>query len=304
MFRRARRFVKQARYAAAARSAVGAGTGIATGTGKRVIFRWGPICGRGIGDALRGIVTVHHMSRQLGIQLEIDMVDNPLCDVLIYTTPKDTHDEYTRCAADMMTIHDDKFNTQEFAKLLMRRQTLVLFSSSYPQFREITQDIEFVRNLMVMKEEHIHKVPTQPYRLIHIRVGDSYMVDNKEAHSQQEHWHPKQDPSVILSRLQRAMRKHHVVLKPGDFIITDCNILKPVLANSYAGILMDDSEGQVRAGHLGMESTPEQTAATVCDIQRIIHAEEVISFSTYPWASNFVYWFCKCHSVHLNSYTF
>lgn len=266
---------------------------------KRVIFRWGPLCGRGVGDALRGIITVHHITRRLGICVEIDMVDNELSDVLEYKTPEDTHNEYKRCEADMVTLYDTAVNVKVLVHLLRRRQTLVLFTNALPFAEPDPQDMEFVRNLMRFKDD-IQR-PTHPYRLIHIRVGDAFMVE-REDHTQHKHWKPAEPVQIILSRLHRTLHKHAVTLNPGDFVITDCNILKPALIDAHSGIIMDDSEGLIKAGHLGMRSDRDQIAATVRDIQRIMHAKEVISFNTYGWPSNFVKWICKCYNIPVKTY--
>jgi hypothetical protein len=281
---------------------------------RRVIFNWGGCCGQGLGDVVRGMIVMHQFCQRIGVRLEVEMVGNVLCEYLEYETPHETHAEFERCKGQKIDMRNCAAWPQDFGELLrmaMNRHTLVIFTNYIPFMKPDEACVDFMRNLLRLRSAYRMQPPSAPYRLVHLRVGDFFMLDDAHPHKNNPDckiaWGVTESPTTIL---QKFMHAHpHLALHPGDVVITDCSMLKPALRESFPGIDLPGPADKEHSGchsapaaHLGYERDPARLLPTIHDMQLITHASEVVSYSAYPRPSNFVQWLCTCYGVPMTCY--
>jgi hypothetical protein len=272
---------------------------------RRVIFRWGESCGHGLGDVLRGMIVMHQFCKRIGVALEVDMVGNVLCEYLEYVTPYETHVEFERCKGQMVDLRNVAPWPKDFGRLgrlALNKQTFVIFTNHVPFIKPDRVCAEFIRNLLRLRPIHRMHPPSESYRLVHLRFGDSFMAEDGNS---------QESPHNILQRFRKMhpyMNLHH-----GDVVITDCHSIRAALCEIFPGIKLSDHFGHAPTptavpipdsapAHLGIERDPARIRSTIHDMQLIVHAAEVVSFSTYPWSSNFVQWLCTCYGIPTTMY--
>ncbi len=272
---------------------------------RRVIFRWGESCGQGLGDVVRGIIVMHQFCQRIGVALEVDMIGNVLCEYLEYETPPETHAEFERCKGQMVDLRNLPSWPQTFselARLALNKHTFVIFTNYIPFVKPSKESIEFVRNVITLKPIYRMQPPSEQYRLVHLRVGDFFMLEDGHPHKRNPDcriaWDEGVQGTVVLKKFMQA--HPNLELKPGDVVITDCQLIREAIREHFPAVRLSTGYDSPAPAHLGYERDPERIRATIDDMQLIIHAAKVVSFSAYPRPSNFVLWLCTCYGIPMD----
>jgi hypothetical protein len=116
------------------------------------------------------------------------------------------------------------------------------------------------------------------YSVLHVRVGDNYI--NSEI------------PTVKLNFYTELVKKH---ITTGDILCSDNAFLKRHIASVIPGIIVFVND--THSGHVGRDNDKLTLKNTLDDLQIIIGAKTVYTYSEYTWVSGFVHWVTTCFDI-------
>ena len=231
----------------------------------------------GLGDSLRGILSIYQFCKKNRYEFIIDTHLHPFSQFFENNTSP------YQCNKDEspVTFAGDDGGMYKSLNLSVKPGGVYhIFCNSYPLEPLLSDEKRLIRNLLTIKPEFKLDLPKDPYSVFHIRVGDPLIngiINEKD----------------LVHYTQIVGKK----CKMGDVICSDSNQLKHHLATMIPGIrvYMNDN----RCGHVGYDTDPVLLRNTLDDLQIVLGAARVYTYSNYSWISGFVEWGCKCFDIPL-----
>ena len=227
----------------------------------------------GLGDALRGTLAVYQFCKANNCRFVVDIHRHPFSHFLEWT-PSDLHVQVDRAA-----IHLYGLGGSPIHKPAPGRTEFVYGNSLCRE--TLTEDEKaLVQNILRVKPEYKLELPAE-YNVVHIRVGDSRM--GEQSVHKLEHYIP------VIERCTKA----------GDYLCCDSPALKRLCKQLLPHVNVVNEEG--RPSHFGTDTSLDALRVTLDDMQIIMNARKIYTYTVYPWVSNFVQWISKSFDIPLES---
>lgn len=231
----------------------------------------------GLGDTLRGILTLYQYCKRNRYEFIVDTHRHPFSKFL-----KENTSLYHRIA-DGKNITFEGVDGGPFLSLKLNVKngdTRHIICNAHPEEPLLSDEKWLIRTLLQVKSEYQLALPTQPYSVLHIRVGDTAI-------------------NGLISAVQLATYIDLVnqYLVAGDVVCSDSVQLKRhiMTVNPTIKVYVNDR----RSGHVGYDTEPDLLRNTLDDLQIVLGATRVFTYSNYVWVSGFVVWGCKCFNIPL-----
>jgi hypothetical protein len=230
----------------------------------------------GLGDALRGILSLYQFCKKNRYEFVVDTHRHPFSCFL----EMETHLHHRTMIETTVTFEGDDGGSFETLKLNLKKGDIRhVFCNAYPVEPLLSDEKHLIRSILSVKKAYRLDLPAN-YSVLHVRAGDSTIDGLME---------PKKLASYIS-----LVKKY---LTEGDVFCSDSVELKRHVAISCPGVRVFINDR--RNGHVGRDTDPALLQNTLDDLQIVLGAKRVFTYSAYSWVSGFVDWGTKCFDIPL-----
>lgn len=227
----------------------------------------------GLGDSIRGILAIYQFCKRNQRKFLINIDDHPFSQYLEKdTTPYHCSNTYSMTyfvGGDAGVL---KINNKE--------KIYYVYSNAWPREPLLSDEKGLIRSLLTIKKEYLIKLPAS-YSVLHIRTGDDYIKSDL--------------PDVKLAFYVGLIKKY---MGSDKIVLCSDNVqLKQHIANTIPDVTVFVNDA--RSGHIGYDTDPGILRNTLTDLQIVMGARNVYTYSVYPWISGFVHWVTKCFDIPL-----
>jgi hypothetical protein len=247
--------------------------------GNTVIFKWAQAdmlsnvnrsYSWGIGDILRGMLATYQLAKENRWNFQVDIHAHPFSALLEKPTmfyasePSDTIPTFNSIDGGNISSVSINFND---------KGVYTCINNAWPKTPVLKDETYLVRSLLVFKPEYRIDI-SGSYNLFHIRVGDAAMANGA---------------SCDNAKYEAILRQYAV---PGDVFISDCVSLKRYIATTDLGLRITHTD--VKTAHTGYSKDINELIPTAVDMQLIMNASQLYTYSEYDWISGFIHWCGVC----------
>ncbi len=220
----------------------------------------------GLGDIIRGIIATRQYCCQKGYEFILDIHKHPFAQFLAH--------DVSDTVASLTDAADVKF-FQSFERVPDLPSPVILMSNAWCT-DPTPDDKQFIRKFLTVKPEYHLSLPTTPYNVLHFRLGDMCM-DGADGNYM-----------ALLPMIIRTVREN-------DVLCSDSTKFKMFMKSRFNDIRTYGDN--CLAGHIGKERDPRRLLATLTDLQVLMGAQQIHTFSVYSWTSGFVDWIARCYDI-------
>jgi len=244
------------------------------------------INGHGIGDNLRGIISMLQIQQKLNKQkkftLHIDFSQSRIYNYILHRIPDYISTISNNNDLKLMYYGDEKSHDDDIINFILQENLNVLYISTntYPDINNITDDMKsIIKDLFKfntyfdnMLKQYIQDIP-ENYNLFHYRLGDQEL---------------KGETDEVRINTALELFKEHVKNYKNCLVISDSFYFKQKLYDMYQN--KDVFVFLTKPSHTCDHYNRHNDIDIFIDFFLIIHAKTMNCYSFYPWISNFVYW--------------
>jgi hypothetical protein len=233
----------------------------------------------GLGDILRGTLQLYMLSKKMKFTLYVDTSLHPISKYLVPT--ENPHAELIQLSKDMIMMISDDAPLEEIIGNLS--DTVYYFFTNAQCTEPYDDDCKaFMKSIMTpipsLESELNTRIPFKTYSILHFRLGDKELVNNKGG-----------DISQNILRLIEENKEANSVL------ISDSVSLK-----TYPHISEKVHVLNTIPRHLGRCDDIESIKDTLIDFFILSRATHIKTYSCYNWISGFVFWAHQIYDIPLS----
>ena len=226
----------------------------------------------GIGDLIRGTFQLYQICRKHNLSFELDFRNHPISQIMIQKSELKNYDtSKINFHIFLNTIEMEKFilkaakNEDESDLYIMTNGCLPLSDLYADHFKNfINKNFQLKSDYKKLLEKSLP--PPKSYEVLHIRLGDDYLIENKNKITKN-----------ILMILRNNMRKDTI-------LISDSNHLKDYAKRNFSARILP-----TKSTHFGLKINSKQTFDNYLEFTILRGANNIKTFSNYSWISGFVY---------------
>lgn len=242
---------------------------------------------RGFGDFLRGSIHLYRLSKPFKFNLTINLSEHPIGQ---YFEQSGNLHTYGTLHTEFMDWDIKKILHQDFSRRLLLKLLLeqnkcnVYFTEWWPEYfsnHMLEQnERDFIQSFLKPTMYIMMKVDsfigdTTSFHILHIRTGDSQMIQDKSKLIFPE-------LEFKLETYMNCIERHLTTLKQNNLpviLISDSFLLKRACAEKFKFRITEEMPG-----HSGMDF---QTEGAAIEFVIMSKASTIFSISTYYWGSTF-----------------
>jgi len=225
----------------------------------------------GLGDVLKGIATAYMACRTVGIKFYVDMSNHPLSEFL--QLPDHPHQYLVKTGhTKVASIHFHTMQSiEDFLRYCTNEETPLLFSCHGPIVPSYTQECqEFMQQLLTptpaFHEFFQRMKPSTPYTIIHVRAGDSHLL---------------QESNDSIEEIVQLFLQH---TEPTDVLLSDSPAFRAYVRDHYPSCRVYD----VKICHTGVSTDSVAIQNTLFEFFVASQATSIKTHSYYEWKSGFM----------------
>jgi hypothetical protein len=255
----------------------------------------------GLGDFIRGVITLLKLSKELNFNVKVDLRYNKISNFLINNNEKEYLDEVDKNLDKLQHFFMLK-NLKEFIiNSFINNDIITLSTNAWWNKNEITcydnisypltiEEKNFIKNILLPTDElnkyiqdKIENIPKK-YTIIHFRIGDDLSFYNKNI------------PDEYLYKYEDIFIKHY---EKDSILISDNKYFKNYIKSKYDINIFD-----VDIEHIGISNNNnlDGVKGSLFDFFIQSNAIKIKSFSIYFWISGFIHWNSKIYDIPLEIY--
>jgi len=241
---------------------------------------------KGLGDFLRGYGCLIQLGEKLGFDVEVDLRNHPIAKHLAVPSSTTVVVDYaatTVCphinyvAEPDWTIRRDKTFIDKFSFWMQSvsgdLSVVPVFVTAYPIARYSTSVRERVLACTIptplVLGRFVSTSPPRPYSTLHVRTGDSVIVEK----------------TGVPPAVEDAMRKVTQVMEIGDLLLSDTRCFDRIAREEYG--FHTTSTEPIHLGDSPVEDIESSCLGTLYDWWLLSHSSSIVSLSVYFWGSGF-----------------
>ena len=225
----------------------------------------------GIGDLIRGTFQLYQICRKHNLSFELDFRNHPISQIMLQKS------EFKYDKTSKINFHIF-LNTLDMEKFILRAaqnedsDLFIMTNGCLPLSDNYANHFKkFIDKYFQLKSEYRSLLdnylpPPKSYEVLHIRLGDDYLIENKNKIS-------KYISIILRSNLNKD-----------TILLSDSNYLKDYAKRKfYARIL------PAQPTHFGLKINAKETFDNYLEFNILKGAKNIKTFSNYSWISGFVY---------------
>lgn len=251
----------------------------------------------GLGDRVRGLLATLAYANDNGLELFVDTTGSCWETFFEYRTPAEVRHRASDERSKIIALFSFKKSKLNLNDVLKGRANFMLITNYYPQRFPTEGEKEFVRSLLIIRPQWHWEIPSIPYGLIHVRIGDHILVLGKSLTSV-----PSNVSDIIKYTSTRTDLPWYMISDSAQ-LDEMVKIDFPDKGLSFRSDLAERgiSTATAKPGHMGRTSDVERLALTIRDIQLICGAKEIVTTSSYIWTSGFPLWLAVINNIKIGT---
>jgi hypothetical protein len=236
----------------------------------------------GLGDMLKGIATAYMACRTVGIKFYVDMSNHPLSEFL--QVPDHPYQDLVKTGhTKVPSIHFHTLQSiEDFLRYCTHEEKPLLFCCHGPILPSFTEECrEFMQQLLTptpaFHEFFQRMKPSIPYTIIHVRAGDSHLL---------------QESNDQIEEIFQLFLQH---IEPTDLLLSDSSSFRAYIRDHYPSCRVYD----VKICHTGVSTDSEAIQNTLFEFFLASQATSIKTHSCYEWVSGFMDNVHKIYNVPL-----
>ncbi len=225
----------------------------------------------GLGDLIRGTFQLYQICRKHNFLFELDFRNHPISQIMIqksefkYNSPSNVnfHMFLNTFEIEKFILEEAKNNNEDL--FIMTNGCLPLSDVFAKDFKRFINDRLQLKSKYKKLLENSLPSP-KSYDVLHIRLGDSYLFENKNTIT-------KNTIMILKSNLNRD-----------TILISDSNHLKDYAKRNLSARIL-----HTKPTHFGLKINAKQTFDNYLEFNILKGAKNIKTFSNYSWISGFVY---------------
>ena len=250
--------------------------------------------GMGIGDYIRGSFFLLELCKENNFEFDLDFSDHPISKFLI-NQYNDKKIDYT----NVLYFHN--YNRNKSKSDIMdyinsnNNKIQYLFTNNHPSINKITQvekniiESKFIPNKELDNaiEETLNKLnlTKKKYNVIHIRVGDRYIIENKEI------------DTIILNDIYNIFKNITFNGNEKYLLLSDSKELKKKLKNKYPFLIVQNNDMVHLAGNC---SNDDALKNTMVDFFLIANSNAILVMSIYAHITGFSHYCSIIYNIPIS----
>lgn len=232
----------------------------------------------GLGDMIRGTVYLHQLSIEMGFKFIIDIQLHPISKFLKYKLHP--YSDLIRKQKDNILFSHNPRND-----ILEADNDIIYFFTNGPNIDyNIDGDTkQFIKQIFIPNEnfqsylnDRLSLIQSKKYSIIHYRLGDDYLVNNK---------------IMICDDYLDHFKKHY---ESTDILISDSVNFKKNIKKYFDIFAYEDD-----IGHIGYHIDDDLVKNTLVDFFMVSNSSKIKTYSSYGWISGFVNWIHQIYDIEL-----
>ncbi len=228
-------------------------------------------CGLGLGDFLRGSLTLCKLSKKYNHNFELDFTNHNLNDCLINTCTGFCKEEYVP-----EFFWQNWSNLEPYVSSLQGNDFIFLSTNAYCFKEKINNECKnIVKNKLILKpkfQDKLNNYKLGIYCTVHLRMGDEYDFETIGI------------PDIIKTYLDNV-----IVPKWGNniLLISDSFKVKQAIKMEYDIKTTDIYPIHTGGGILTLKETSSDYGSTMVEFFLMSMSKEIYRYSPYTWGSGF-----------------
>lgn len=262
--------------------------------------------GNGFGDYLRGSLCLNQICKLLNLEFDMNMENNLIKNFFVKNTSFENitgidynnierymDDNFSGIKNNKQLTHSEDFFIK-YIKMLnsVSSETFYTYSNAFPIIDIIgNSNKQFVwskispneqmKNNVKLRLQKLNLTP-KTYSIIHIRCGDTYLVDK----SQIDNTFSKNVINVVSQ-----------LIKPGHnyLVLSDNNVMKVVLKKKFPNFIVQINNEITHT--CNKNTTSQGIMYSLLDFYTMMYANNIIALSVYGHGSGFSKWSSVIHNI-------
>ena len=225
----------------------------------------------GLGDLIRGTFQLYQICRKHNLLFELDFRNHPISQIMIqkskikYNKTSKINFHIFMNALEMENFILKAAKNEEKDLLIMTNGCLPLSDVYANHFKKfINKHLQLTSEYRKLLKKSLPS--PKSYEVLHIRLGDDYLIDNK---------------NTINKNISIILRSN---LNKDTILISDSDYLKDYAKRNFSARTLP-----TQPTHFGLKINAKQTFDNYLEFNILKGANKIKTFSNYSWISGFVY---------------
>ena len=251
--------------------------------------------GMGLGDYIRGSFFLLEFCKENNIEFDLDFSEHPISKFII-NQYNDTKIDYT----NVLYFHNynrtkSKSDIMDYINSNNNNKIQYLFTNNHPNINKITQvekniiKSKFIPNKELDNaiEETLNKLnlTKKKYNVIHIRIGDRYIIDNKDI------------DNIILNDIDNIFKNITFNDNEKYLLLSDSKELKKNFKNKYPFLIVQNNDIVHLAGNC---SNDDGLKNTMVDFFLIANSNSILTMSIYGHITGFSHYCSIIYNIPIS----
>ena len=246
----------------------------------------------GIGDCMRGTLTLYKLSKIMNFNLIVDIRHHPISNFIKIRKIDDKYLNYIDNNLEELKFYFYLENLKKFITNSLVNNDIVCIHTNafieedniYNTNNNITHDEQqFMKDIFIPNDSFKNYIDTKiinipkKYNIIHFRLGDNICFDLEKLNDND------------LNKYEDIFKRNY---EENDILISDNKIFKDYIKSKYNITVFDNN-----IGHVGSTLDIELIKGTLFDFFIQSNSSKIKSYSVYEWISGFVHWNSKIYDI-------
>ena len=225
----------------------------------------------GLGDLIRGTFQLYQICRKHNFSFDLDFNNHPISQIMIERPEqKYKHASKVNFHLFLNTLEMEKFVLK--AALEEKKELFIMTNGCLPLSSVYANQFKiFINRYFQLKSEYQklleNSLPSpKSYEVLHIRLGDDYLIDKK---------------NLITKGIKKVLKSN---INRNTILISDSIHLK-----NYAKFKFSVRTLSTQPTHFGLKIDAKRTFDNFLEFNILRGANNIKTFSNYSWISGFVY---------------
>ena len=236
----------------------------------------------GLGDCLRGVLTLYRLSTIYKFNLIIDIRHHPISNFLEITKHDyeniiDTNIEDLKFFSFLQNLQNYLENTFKNEDIIYLNTNAIYYCDEIVNTDNIltSDEKQFMKNILKPNENFNNYIENKlinlpkKFNIIHFRLGDEVLLYNNLSQEQLENY-------------ENIFKKYY---EENDVLISDSAVFKNYIKSKYNVIV-----SEINIGHFGHTNNLEEIHGTLFDFFLQSKSKKIKTYTNYYWISGFIKW--------------
>jgi len=256
----------------------------------------------GLGDFIRGTITLLKLSKELEFDVLVDLRYNPISNFLKKQDINNLYLEEIDKNLDNLKFFFNVNNLKNYIIESLKTSNIILLHTNSIINEDkiynnnIKNDIlseyekKFIKNIFSPNDElkkyiniHIENIPIN-YNIIHFRLGDHYSFESNSI------------PENILFKFEELFKLNYT---ENTVLISDNKYFKNYIKSKYNIHIIDNDIEHIGFLH---NNNIEGIKGSLLDFFIQSNSKQIKTFTVYNWISGFIYWNSVIYDIPLIAY--